>query len=72
MHYFTPQIRAWDPDFYDSAHEAAKIEFVSGVRGAATSDFPPRLKNLGYMTPSAFYDQLARSLVLVGVGFPFA
>ncbi|KAJ7740045.1 hypothetical protein DFH07DRAFT_751970 [Mycena maculata] len=70
MHYFGPKIRAWDPDFYDAAYEAVDIEFVSGVRGEPTTDFPHRLKNLGYMTPKRFYDQLSRSLVLVGVGFP--
>lgn len=70
MHYFGPDIRAWDPGFYTSARDAADIEFVSGVRGSPTSDFPPTLKNLGYMSPAAFYDQLSRSLVLVGVGFP--
>ncbi|KAJ7077202.1 hypothetical protein C8R43DRAFT_1053748 [Mycena crocata] len=72
MHYFSPEIRAWDPDFYERAHEAADIDFVSGVRGAPTADFPSSLTNLGYMTPSAFYDQLSHSLVLVGVGFPLA
>ncbi|KAJ7666149.1 hypothetical protein DFH06DRAFT_984681 [Mycena polygramma] len=71
MSYFSAELRAWDPDLFEAAHEAANIEFVSGVRGAATADFPPRLTNLGYMTPSAFYDQLAQSLVLVGVAFPF-
>jgi hypothetical protein len=70
MHYFSPELRAWDPECYESAHKAADIEFVSGVRGDPTPDFPPSLKNIGYMSPNAFYDQLSRSLVLVGVGFP--
>ncbi|KAJ6595853.1 hypothetical protein DFH09DRAFT_1244474 [Mycena vulgaris] len=70
MHYFSPEIRAWDPEFYESAHKVANVDFVSGVRGEPTADFPPRLKNIGYMSPNAFYDQLSRSLVLVGVGFP--
>ncbi|KAF7360328.1 hypothetical protein MVEN_00762300 [Mycena venus] len=68
MHYFEPDFRAWEPDFFDAAHEVSIIEFVSGVRGAATADFPL----LGYMSPSDFYDELSRSLVLVGVGLPFA
>lgn len=72
MYYFAPNFRAWDPEFYDAAHEAIGIEFVSGVRGDPTMDFPSRLKNLGYMTPAEFYDQLSRSLVLVGVGHPAA
>ncbi|KAJ7683009.1 hypothetical protein B0H17DRAFT_942269 [Mycena rosella] len=67
MHYFSPEIRAWDPEFYDGVTD---IEFVAGVRGEPTADFPTRLKNIGYMSPDAFYDQLSRSLVLVGVGFP--
>ncbi|KAJ7485265.1 hypothetical protein FB451DRAFT_1127392 [Mycena latifolia] len=70
MHYFSPEIRAWNPELYDSAQEAADIEFVAGVRGEPTADFPSRLKNIGYMSPNDFYDQLSRSLVLVGVGFP--
>ncbi|KAJ7512749.1 hypothetical protein B0H11DRAFT_1947220 [Mycena galericulata] len=71
MRYFSPPIRAWEPEFFDAAHEVvADIEFVGGVRGAPTPDFPPRLKNLGYMASAAFYSELSRSLVLVGVGFP--
>ncbi|KAJ7033664.1 hypothetical protein C8F04DRAFT_1210791 [Mycena alexandri] len=70
MHYFTPKKTAWGSDFYDDAHKTADVEFVSGVRGQATPDFPSRLTNLGYMTPSDFYGHLSHSLVLVGVGSP--
>ncbi|KAF8187038.1 hypothetical protein K438DRAFT_1765184 [Mycena galopus ATCC 62051] len=71
MDYFGPELRSWEPDYYDAAHNATNVEFVAGVRGNNTADFPPRLKNLGYMSQSEFYDQLSRSLVLVGVGFPY-
>ncbi|KAJ7778290.1 hypothetical protein B0H16DRAFT_882948 [Mycena metata] len=70
MSYFVPKQTAWASDFYDDAHKAADVEFVSGVRGQPTPDFPSRLTNLGYMTPSDFYDHLSHSLVLVGVGSP--
>ena len=53
MRYFEPEFRAWQPDFYDAAHEAANIEFVSGVRGTATITLPPRLQNCGYMSLSS-------------------
>ncbi|KAF7360324.1 hypothetical protein MVEN_00761900 [Mycena venus] len=55
----------------DFAAEAANVEFVSGVRGTAVVTLPPRLQNRGYMSRSEFYDELAQSLVLVGIGFPF-
>ncbi|KAJ7269852.1 hypothetical protein C8J57DRAFT_1323726 [Mycena rebaudengoi] len=70
MSYFGPDIRAWDPEFYQHAHEAVGVEFVAGVRGPESPDFPSSLRNLGYMSQADFYDQLSRSLVLVGVGFP--
>ncbi|KAF8187026.1 hypothetical protein K438DRAFT_1835497 [Mycena galopus ATCC 62051] len=71
MWFFEPGRRPWQPDFYDAAHNTSNVEFVSGVRGNATPDFPPQIKNLGYMSQSDFYDQLSRSLVLVGVGLPW-
>ncbi|KAJ7291724.1 hypothetical protein C8J57DRAFT_1588283 [Mycena rebaudengoi] len=68
MKYFGPDVRAWDPESYQLAHEAAEIDFVAGVRGPESSEFPSSHSNLGYLSQTDFYHQLSRSLVLVGVG----
>ncbi|KAJ7094392.1 hypothetical protein C8R44DRAFT_590286, partial [Mycena epipterygia] len=72
LEYFHPPHHAWQADFYDDAAEATGAHFVVGAQGTKIPpDFPKSVENLGTMPQDWFYEILAESAVLVGVGLPY-
>ncbi|KAJ7682269.1 hypothetical protein DFH06DRAFT_1264957 [Mycena polygramma] len=71
LRYFEPGGHAWQADFYDDAANATGAQFVIGADGDSTPpEFPESLKNVGVMPQAKFYQTLANSAVLIGVGGP--
>ncbi|KAJ7656381.1 hypothetical protein DFH06DRAFT_1298244 [Mycena polygramma] len=78
LNYFLPDRRAWTPDFFDAAANATGLSFVMAStdppEGLTTlPELSPSIKNIGgglLMNQNAFYDELSRSVALVGVGDP--
>ncbi|KAJ6615641.1 hypothetical protein B0H10DRAFT_1915806 [Mycena sp. CBHHK59/15] len=77
LHYFHPQNRAWGPDLFDAAAKSTGVSFLTGSRVAyepapATSpvDFATSIANIGEIGQERFYDELSKSVALVGLGKP--
>ncbi|KAJ7664870.1 hypothetical protein B0H17DRAFT_991114 [Mycena rosella] len=69
--YFAPTDRAYSPESFDAASAAAGLQFLAGVRERALPEYFPRnVTNVGFMSSTRFYEVLAESRVLVGVGVP--
>ncbi|KAJ6560403.1 hypothetical protein B0H19DRAFT_853525, partial [Mycena capillaripes] len=71
LRYFEPGEHAWNPDFYDDAADMTGANFIVGAQGTVPQHFPKSLKNVGVLPQDKFYQTLAESSVLVGVGNPF-
>ncbi|KAJ6464642.1 hypothetical protein C8R47DRAFT_69246 [Mycena vitilis] len=78
LNYFLPERRAWTPDFFDVAANATGLAFVMASTDPPEGlirlpELSPSIKNIGgglLMNQNAFYDELSRSVALVGVGDP--
>lgn len=68
--YFSAEHHAWKADFYDAAAAETGAHFLVGAFGTAPSDFPKSVENVGLLPLKWFYQSLAESSVLVGVGLP--
>ncbi|KAJ6471157.1 hypothetical protein C8R47DRAFT_988443 [Mycena vitilis] len=69
--YFAHEDYAYGADFFDAASAAAGIRFVAGVRQSVLPEyFPNNITNVGFQSPGRFYELLAESRVLVGIGMP--
>ncbi|KAF7352263.1 Glycosyltransferase family 18 protein [Mycena venus] len=71
LEYFNPKDHAWKADFYDDAANATGAQFVVGAVGSPPGDFSKSIKNVGLMPQKWFYQNLAQSSVLVGMGLPW-
>ncbi|KAF7367005.1 hypothetical protein MSAN_00959400 [Mycena sanguinolenta] len=60
---------AWAHDFFDAASAAAGVEFIAGVK-QDLPEFFPNITNVGFMPQTEFYETIARSKVVVGIGRP--
>ncbi|KAJ6514755.1 hypothetical protein DFH09DRAFT_1431571 [Mycena vulgaris] len=73
LNYFASQQHAWKADFYDDAAASTGAHFLAGAAGTEIPpDFPRSLENVGIMPQERFYQTLAESAVLVGMGSPYA
>lgn len=75
LYFLEDRERAWPPHYFEAASTAANIQFIMGANDNVDGHkpvFPQGLKNLGAQSKAAFVDDLSKSLVLVGVGKPFA
>lgn len=69
--YFSPEKRAFPPHVFARLSAALGVDFVVGVQEAdAAAALPAGVANLGGMGPARFYEAVARSWVLVGMGAP--
>ncbi|KAF7343153.1 hypothetical protein MVEN_01746000 [Mycena venus] len=69
--YFNGSGFAYAPDFFDAASSAAGVRFLAGVHDRLLPDFfPSSITNVGFKPQPEFYEKLAESRVLVGVGSP--
>ncbi|KAJ7100403.1 hypothetical protein C8R44DRAFT_716506 [Mycena epipterygia] len=69
--YFSPEKRAFPPHVFARLSAALGVDFVVGVQEAdAAAALPAGVANLGAMGPARFYEAVARSWVLVGMGVP--
>ncbi|KAJ6470274.1 hypothetical protein C8R47DRAFT_1055004 [Mycena vitilis] len=71
--YFSPAKRAFPPQVFARLAAALDVEFVVGVPDGEDADgemLPAGVANLGAMGPARFYEHLARSWVLMGIGAP--
>ncbi|KAJ6575595.1 hypothetical protein DFH09DRAFT_1311661 [Mycena vulgaris] len=69
--YFNPKDRTYSPDYFEAAAAAAGVQFFAGVREQVMPEYFPRnITNVGFMPSHRFYEMLAQSRVLVGVGIP--
>ncbi|KAJ7770987.1 hypothetical protein DFH07DRAFT_879501 [Mycena maculata] len=71
MEYFTPRLRAWGPDFYDDAAKATGAEFMAGAVGDEPPDFPKSVEKVGMLPQNQFYETLAETALLIGIGLPW-
>jgi hypothetical protein len=70
--YFDPKDRSWDPEYFDLASAVSGVDFLAGVRQSKLPEyFPQNVTNIGFMSPMQFYETLASSVLLVGIGTPF-
>jgi hypothetical protein len=67
--YFSPEKRAFPPHVFARLSAALGVDFVVGVQGA-DSTLPAGVTNLGGMDPARFYEAVAKSWVLMGIGAP--
>ncbi|KAJ7369134.1 hypothetical protein DFH08DRAFT_1071651 [Mycena albidolilacea] len=67
--YFSPEKRAFPPHVFARLSAALGIDFVVGVQEADTV-LLAGVANLGGMGPARFYEAVARSWVLMGMGAP--
>ncbi|KAJ7740869.1 hypothetical protein B0H14DRAFT_3167857 [Mycena olivaceomarginata] len=65
LNFFTPERRAWQPDFFDAAADATRVSFV--MASVELSDMP---KLRPGELQDEFYHILSHSVALVGVGHP--
>jgi hypothetical protein len=69
--YFSPAKRAFPPHVFARLSAALGVDFVVGVQEAgAAAVLPAGVANLGGMGPARFYEAVARSWVLMGMGAP--
>ncbi|KAJ7740871.1 hypothetical protein B0H14DRAFT_477129 [Mycena olivaceomarginata] len=80
LNFFTPEQRAWQPDFFDAAANATRVSFV--MASVELSDMPklrpgelsPSIENIArageLFSQDEFYHILSHSVALVGVGHP--
>ncbi|KAJ7153966.1 hypothetical protein C8R43DRAFT_1186860 [Mycena crocata] len=66
--YFAPEERAWEPEELALAATTAQVQFVAGLRDDAA--LPAPLDNMGHLSQREFYEALAQSVALVGMGSP--
>ncbi|KAJ7792353.1 hypothetical protein B0H14DRAFT_2470173 [Mycena olivaceomarginata] len=67
--YFSPEKRAFPPHVFARLSAALGVDFVVGVQEAGAV-LPAGVANLGGMGPARFYEAVARSWVLMGMGAP--
>ncbi|KAJ7763258.1 hypothetical protein B0H14DRAFT_3510672 [Mycena olivaceomarginata] len=69
--YFSPAKRAFPPHVFARLSAALGVDFVVGVQEAgAAAVLPAGVANLGGMGPARFYEAVASSWVLMGMGAP--
>ncbi|KZT55606.1 glycosyltransferase family 18 protein [Calocera cornea HHB12733] len=72
--YFLPEDFLWTNEAFELASKTVDVNFVVGLRDspAPSADaLPPATRNLGPLDQDHFFDAVAHSKVLVGVGHPF-
>ncbi|KAF7367004.1 hypothetical protein MSAN_00959300 [Mycena sanguinolenta] len=61
----------WATDFFAAASAAAGVQFIAGVKQTPLPEFfPDSVTNVGFMPQAEFYETIARSRVVVGIGRP--
>ncbi|KAJ7633212.1 hypothetical protein FB45DRAFT_832693 [Roridomyces roridus] len=71
MAYFNDDNHAWKADFYDTATKELGVEFLAGAQGDVVDGFPKSVQNVGPMPQDKFFQTIAESAILIGVGMPW-
>ncbi|KAJ7135138.1 hypothetical protein C8R46DRAFT_1325962, partial [Mycena filopes] len=69
--YFNHKDHAFAADFFEAAASASGTRFLAGVRESVLPEYFPRnITNVGFSSAARFYQTLANSRVLIGIGVP--